>query len=77
VIAVHRLTHPTDDLYLNPDQVQLIEGTPDTVVTLTNGSKFVIAERPEQVAQLIREWRASILAEVNVVNKRPDLRIVE
>ena len=76
MIAVHRLTHPTDDLYLNPDQVQMIEGTPDTVVTLTNGSKFVIAERPEVVADLIRRWRASILAEVNVV-RRPDLRIVE
>ena len=76
MIAVHRLTHPTDDLYLNPDQVQMIEGTPDTVVTLTNGSKFVIAERPEEIADLIRRWRASILAEVNVV-RRPDLRIVE
>jgi flagellar protein FlbD len=76
VIAVHRLTHPTDNLYINPDQVQMIEGTPDTVVTLTNGSKFVIAERPEAVADLIRCWRASILAEVNVV-RRPDLRIVE
>ena len=76
MIAVHRLTHPTDDLYLNPDQVQMIEGTPDTVVTLTNGSKFVIAERPEQVADLIRLWRASVLAEVNVV-RRPELRIVE
>lgn len=76
MIAVHRLTHPTDDLYLNPDQVQMIEGTPDTVVTLTNGSKFVIAERPEEVADLIRVWRASVLAEVNVV-RRPELRIVE
>ena len=76
MIAVHRLTHPTDDLYLNPDQVQMIEGTPDTVVTLTNGSKFVIAERPEEIADLIRRWRASVLAEVNVV-RRPDLRIVE
>lgn len=77
MIAVHRLTHPNDDLYLNPDQVQMIEGTPDTVVTLTNGSKFILAERPEEVADLIRRWRASILAEVNVVRPRPDLRIVE
>jgi flagellar protein FlbD len=77
MIAVHRLTHPTDDLYLNPDQVQMIEGTPDTVVTLINGSKFVIAERPEEIADLIRRWRASILAEVSVSRQRPDLRIVE
>ena len=77
MIAVHRLTQPRDDLYLNPDQVQMIEGTPDTVVTLTNGSKFILAERPEQVADLIRQWRASILAEVSTIRPRPDLRIVE
>lgn len=77
MIAVHRLTHPNDDLYLNPDQVQMIEGTPDTVVTLTNGSKFILSERPEQVADLVRQWRASILAEASLVRARPDLRIVE
>ncbi len=77
MIAVHRLTHPNDDLYLNPDQVQMIEGTPDTVVTLTNGSKFILAERPEHVADLVRQWRASILAEASLVRARPDLRIVE
>jgi flagellar protein FlbD len=64
MIALHRLTHPDAALYINPDQIQLIEGTPDTVITLTNGSKFVVGERPEEVTGLIRSWRASILAEV-------------
>ena len=77
MIAVHRLTHPNDDPYLNPDQIQMIEGTPDTVVTLTNGSKFVVAERPEEVAAAIRTWRASVLAEAGQVRPRPDLRLVE
>ena len=77
MIAVHRLTHPNNDLYLNPDQVLVVEGTPDTVITLNNGTKFVVSERPEQIADLIRKWRASILLEVDHVRPRPDLRIVE
>lgn len=77
MIAVHRLTHKNDVLYLNPDQIQMIEGTPDTVVTLTNGSKFIVLEGPEEVAALVREWRASVLAEAGQVRPRPDLRLVE
>jgi flagellar protein FlbD len=64
MIVVHRLTHPDTELYLNPDQIQMIEGNPDTVITLTNGSKFVVGERPGEVAHLVRRWRSSILAEV-------------
>ena len=64
MIVVHRLTHPDSALYLNPDQIQMIEGNPDTVITLTNGSKFVVGEGPSEIAQLIRRWRSSILSEV-------------
>ena len=61
MIVVHRLTHPNEPLYLNPDQIQMVEAHPDTVVALANASKFVVRETPEQVADRIREWRASIL----------------
>jgi flagellar protein FlbD len=64
MIVVHRLTHPDSELYLNPDQIQMIEGKPDTVITLTNGSKFIVGEQPSEIALLIRRWRSSILAEV-------------
>jgi flagellar protein FlbD len=72
MIVVHRLTHPDAALYINPDQIQLIEGNPDTVLTLTNGSKFVIGEAPGEVAELIRSWRASILSQAMA----PQLRVV-
>ena len=62
MIPLHRLTHPGQPLYLNPDLIQTIEATPDTVVALTNASKFVVIETPEQVMHLIREWRSGILA---------------
>jgi flagellar protein FlbD len=62
MIPLHRLTHPTDPLYLNPDLIQTVEAHPDTVVSLTNSSKLVVSETPEAILHLIREWRAGILA---------------
>ncbi len=61
MIALHRITQPDQAVYLNPDLIQLIESTPDTVVTLTNGSKVIVSESAGDVTQLVRDWRASIL----------------
>lgn len=62
MIPLHRLTHPHDPLYLNPDVIQAIEAHPDTVLSLTNATKVVVSESPERVAELIRDWRAAIVA---------------
>jgi len=61
VIALHRLTHPDEPFHLNPDAIHMIEAHPDTVVVLSNGSKLVVLETPEEVAARMREWHASIL----------------
>jgi uncharacterized protein YlzI (FlbEa/FlbD family) len=78
MIPVHRITQPDHELYVNPDLVQTIEANPDTVIALTNGSKFVVSETPAEVAALVREWRAGILvlsgghvADSNVLPLRP------
>ena len=62
MIPVHRLTQPDRELYVNPELIQTVEANPDTVIALTNGSKFVVAESPAQVVRLVRDWRAGILA---------------
>ena len=62
MIALHRLTHPEQTFLLNPDLIERVEKTPDTVVSLTNGGKFIVIETPDEVVELIRGWRASILA---------------
>jgi flagellar protein FlbD len=61
VIAVHRITQPDHDLYLNPDLIQVIEANPDTVIVLVNGTRFVVSETASEVTDLVRAWRASIL----------------
>jgi flagellar protein FlbD len=61
MIPLHRLTHPNEPLYINPDLIQAVEATPDTVVTMTNASKVVVIETPLEVRDLIGDWRASII----------------
>ena len=47
---------------LNPDLIERVEGHPDTVAFLTDGTKYVVKESVDEVLQEIREYRASILA---------------
>jgi flagellar protein FlbD len=47
---------------LNPDLIERVEGHPDTVVFLVDGTKYVVRESVEEVLSEIREYRASILA---------------
>lgn len=47
---------------LNPDLIERAEATPDTVVTLVNGSKYVIRESLEELTSLILNYRADIIA---------------
>jgi flagellar protein FlbD len=64
MIPVHRHNHPEAEIWINPDMIQQIETTPDTVVLLTNETRLVVLERPEEIAARIREWRASIVRRV-------------
>ncbi|MDR0652981.1 MAG: flagellar FlbD family protein [Synergistaceae bacterium] len=42
---------------LNSDQIETIEETPDTVITLLNGHKYVVLERRREVVSLIEAFR--------------------
>lgn len=59
MILVHRLKG--EPMFVNADLIESIEALPDTVVTLVDGRKAVVAETPAQVVERIRVFRASIL----------------
>ena len=74
MIRLHRLAHSEEDFHLNPDLILSIESTPDTVVTLTTHTKLIVSERPEEVIDLVRAWRASILeAGLPRIKRRSDV----
>ncbi len=47
---------------LNPDLIERVEATPDTVVTLIDEKKFLIEETLDDVLRLITDFRAYIIA---------------
>lgn len=47
---------------LNPDLMERIEATPDTVITLVDGSRHIVAESVEEIVDLVRHFRASVVA---------------
>lgn len=62
MITLHRLGHQAEPFHLNPDLIVTVEGNPDTVVTLTTGTKIVVAEPTDKVIQQIKEYRVAILS---------------
>ncbi|WP_127783027.1 flagellar FlbD family protein [Rhodococcus sp. X156] len=52
---------------LNPDLIERAEATPDTVVTLVGGNKYVILESLDELTLLIQEHRTRILADAELL----------
>ena len=60
-------------IVVNPDLIEYIEETPDTVLTITNGDKVVVKDRMVDIIDKVVRYRrlisALVLAECE---KRPD-----
>lgn len=69
MILVHRLKGAA--LLVNPDLIESVEVTPDTVVTLVDGRKAIVRERPEEIVALIRDFRASVLVRADQLGSEP------
>jgi flagellar protein FlbD len=63
MITLTRLGHRHEPFHLNVEMIVTVESTPDTVIGLATGTKIVVAETPAEVAALVHEFRASVLAE--------------
>jgi flagellar protein FlbD len=61
---------------LNQDLIERADCTPDTVVTLVDGTKYVITESLTELLELIREFRASVITDAQELERRPPSRPV-
>lgn len=78
MIVVTRLNGPP--LALNCDLIERIEQTPDTVLTLVDGTKYVVQETIEQIIERVREFRASVVVmaqRIDEADAQPSLRVVK
>ncbi|MBP1713954.1 MAG: flbD [Deltaproteobacteria bacterium] len=58
MISLTRLNHTS--VVINPDLIVLMEETPDTIITLSNGEKITVHERVQEVIRRVIEFRRRI-----------------
>ena len=66
-------------LALNADLIERAEAAPHTVLTLVDGTQYVVQESVEEVMCRVRNFRASIVAHaqyIEVEESAPPLRVV-
>lgn len=57
---------------VNPDLIERAEATPDTVLTLTNGTKYVVSESLDELSERIQYFRAATLAIARDMSPDPE-----
>ena len=60
MILLKRLKANDHDFALNAELIETVEQTPDTVITLTNGKKYIVGEPVQEVVRKIVEYRRLI-----------------
>lgn len=65
MIKVTRLND--SELWINAELIQMIEATPDTVISLVGHDKIIVRESPEILVQEVIEYRKQIYQAMPVV----------
>lgn len=47
---------------INPELIEMVESTPDTVITLTTGRKLIVKETRQEVKNLVLLYKKEIYA---------------
>ncbi len=53
------------EILLNEDLIEVIEETPDTIVTLTTGRKLIVKETKEELYQKVYEYKKQFIINKN------------
>jgi flagellar protein FlbD len=70
MISLTRLTGA--QFALNPDLVERVDCTPDTVITLVDGTKYLVAESLTDVVDSVLDYRARVLATASILERTED-----
>ena len=65
------LTRPDGStLLVNPDRIETVEETPDTVITLADGKKLLVREAAVVVANRFRSYKRSLRSDTRFGGRR-------
>ena len=49
---------------VNPELIEIVETTPDTVITLTTGRKLIVEESRQDIKNLVLSYKRKIYSEL-------------
>lgn len=61
MISLHKLNGAV--VTINAELIETIEATPDTVISLTSGNRYVVKEPVDDVVARVVEYRRKVAAE--------------
>jgi flagellar protein FlbD len=75
VILVTRLNGSV--FAVNPDLIQRVDSTPDTVITLVDGAKFVVTEPLAEIIERVMAFRARVVATAHSLEETGTADVLE
>ncbi|MBI4055452.1 MAG: flagellar FlbD family protein [Elusimicrobia bacterium] len=66
MISLRRLNGT--QFHINAELIETLEASPDTVVSLVTGNRFVVLESVQEVIEKILQYRVRVNAERKVIN---------
>jgi flagellar protein FlbD len=61
---------------VNPDLIQRIDSAPDTILSLIDGTKYIVAEPMGEVIARVNEHRSKILARAQEIQVQRHIELV-
>jgi flagellar protein FlbD len=58
LITVHRLNN--SEFIINANQIEIIEATPDTVITLVNERKLIVKETALEIRNMVIDYHRQV-----------------
>ncbi len=58
MITVHRLNN--SEFIINANQIEIIEATPDTVITLVNERKLIVKESAMEIRNMVIDYHRQV-----------------
>jgi len=65
MITVHKLNK--EEIVINADLIETLEASPDTVVTLTTGRKFMVRDKLDDVVAAIVKYKRECHESIRVI----------
>lgn len=66
MILLHKLNNC--EVFINAELIESVESSPDTVINLVTGNRFVVRESKEDVAMRVIEYKKKVYSERKVIN---------